>query len=229
MTIAGRVSFNPFTIPGLVLWFKADAGVVLNGTKVSQWTDQSGQGNHVVAVGSLQPPYMSGPVPYLNFDGGTYQLKNTTMPAIPVSFEWFAACQPASNTVGQGKLFEFGLTDFSYAYQTNTTPQVFRTVFDGVGVPYTIGNDYIVDVSIGGADGLTSAWWLNGTALTSGASASVGSGGCTIGNAYSLTSQTWRGRYYEFLCFNSFLSRTARSLVTRYLANKWNNIPVTVP
>jgi len=225
--IAARVKFNPFAIPGLALWFKADAGVVLNGTKVSQWTDQSGKGNHVTAVGSLQPPYVGGPNPYLNFDGGTYQLKNTTMPAVPVPFEWFAACQPASNTSGQGKLFEFGLTDFSYAYQVNIPPQVFRTIFDATGFAYSIGSDYIIDVAIGGSNGTTSTWWANGTQIASiTPSASVGSGGCSVGNAYSLTSQPWKGKYYEFLCFNSFLSSSARALTTRYLADRWNGIPI---
>jgi hypothetical protein len=35
---------------GLQLWLEADEGVTLNGSTVSQWTDQSGNGNNSVQI-----------------------------------------------------------------------------------------------------------------------------------------------------------------------------------
>jgi hypothetical protein len=41
-------SGNPGGVPtsGLAMWLRADAGVIVSGTAVSQWRDQSGNGVH---------------------------------------------------------------------------------------------------------------------------------------------------------------------------------------
>jgi len=58
---------------GLGLWLKADAGVKLNGSTVSKWTDQSGAGAHAVqSNASAQPRLALSAVngkPALQFDG----------------------------------------------------------------------------------------------------------------------------------------------------------------
>lgn len=53
-------SFTPATIPGLLLWLEADMGITLNGSTVSAWADQSGQGNHATqATGGIQPEFIA--------------------------------------------------------------------------------------------------------------------------------------------------------------------------
>jgi hypothetical protein len=42
-----RNAFSPLALPGLQLWLRADRGVTLSGTSVTQWNDLSGNGNHV--------------------------------------------------------------------------------------------------------------------------------------------------------------------------------------
>ncbi len=50
--------FLPTDIAGAVLWLRADMGVTLNGTDVSAWADQSGNGNNVAqGTASAQPLY----------------------------------------------------------------------------------------------------------------------------------------------------------------------------
>lgn len=65
--------FSPLDIDSCVLWLKADAGVTLNGSTVSQWDDQSGNGNHAVqATASYQPTFVANQLngkPVLRFDG----------------------------------------------------------------------------------------------------------------------------------------------------------------
>jgi len=54
----GEASFVPTNLPGCVLWLRADLGVTLNGTTVSAWADQSGNGNNVSqSTGSAQPTF----------------------------------------------------------------------------------------------------------------------------------------------------------------------------
>jgi hypothetical protein len=58
---------------GLAFWVRADAGVALNGSSVSQWSDQSGNNrNAVQGTASSQPAFIANAVngkPALQFDG----------------------------------------------------------------------------------------------------------------------------------------------------------------
>lgn len=71
--------FSPLDISGLVLWLRSDLGVTLNGSNVSAWADQSGQGNNVSqGTGAQQPPYVAsdasfGGQPSLTFTNGSHQ------------------------------------------------------------------------------------------------------------------------------------------------------------
>ncbi len=61
------------SVAGLQLWLKSDQGVILNGTTVNRWVDQSGNGNDAIqADASRQPLLVAGALngkPVLRFDG----------------------------------------------------------------------------------------------------------------------------------------------------------------
>lgn len=67
------VPFSPLDVDSCVLWLKADAGVTLNGSTVSAWADQSGNGNDAVqATAANQPLYVANQLngePVIRFDG----------------------------------------------------------------------------------------------------------------------------------------------------------------
>ena len=48
----------PIPTTGLQLWLKADAGVALNGSTVSKWADQSGNGHDAIQLDSLHQPVL---------------------------------------------------------------------------------------------------------------------------------------------------------------------------
>jgi hypothetical protein len=50
---ASTKSFSPKNISGLSLWLKSDAGVTLDGSDVTGWADQSGNGNNVNEVANM--------------------------------------------------------------------------------------------------------------------------------------------------------------------------------
>lgn len=68
-----HAQFNPTQLPGLRMWLRSDQGVQLNGTFVSQWTDQSGNGNHAASSpNAYRPVYTPDAInglPALSFDG----------------------------------------------------------------------------------------------------------------------------------------------------------------
>lgn len=64
---------SPDKIPNLELWLKADEGITFNGSDVSAWADQSGNGrNATQATASRQPLYVASVInglPAVQFDG----------------------------------------------------------------------------------------------------------------------------------------------------------------
>jgi len=52
-------SFLPTQLAGLGLWLDAGRGITLNGSDVSAWADQSGNGNHAVQVTAGRQPLYS--------------------------------------------------------------------------------------------------------------------------------------------------------------------------
>lgn len=69
----GSTSFDPISLGNLEAWWKADAGITLNGSNVSQWDDQSGNGKNLTqATAGSQPLYVASGIngfPSLTFDG----------------------------------------------------------------------------------------------------------------------------------------------------------------
>jgi lysophospholipase L1-like esterase len=67
-----RGSFSPLQLTSLRAWYKSDVGITI-ATGVSQWNDQSGNGNHLVqATGGAQPLRTNNSInnlPAITFDG----------------------------------------------------------------------------------------------------------------------------------------------------------------
>lgn len=92
-------TFSPRNLSGLILWLRADAGITI-ATGVSQWSDQSGQGNNAVqAVGGSQPAFVASSVmagkPSVRFDGtddvlATVAGASTTDHTMIVAGKWVA-------------------------------------------------------------------------------------------------------------------------------------------
>jgi hypothetical protein len=70
--------FTPSDIAGMELWLKSDEGIVLNGSNVSSWQDQSGNSNNALQANpAFQVPYITNVLngyPALRFSpaGGTF-------------------------------------------------------------------------------------------------------------------------------------------------------------
>jgi hypothetical protein len=65
MTTSPFSYFIPTQLPGCKLWLRADMGITLNSTRVSQWNDLSGNGINVAqATGALQPLFNASDASY---------------------------------------------------------------------------------------------------------------------------------------------------------------------
>ncbi len=81
----GAGGFLPTQLAGCVLWLRSDLGISLNGSTVSAWADQSGQGNSVTqGVAGQQPAYNAsdasyGGRPSLSFAQASAQLLKSSV------------------------------------------------------------------------------------------------------------------------------------------------------
>lgn len=102
----GGGPFVPTKLSGCVLWLRADLGVTLNGSNVSAWADQSGNGRDLAqATTTKQPPYSTsgGPnsTPMVGpFDGVDDFLRATFTQAQPIH-RWVVAIVNATPVAGE--------------------------------------------------------------------------------------------------------------------------------
>src|SRR5260221_2651489 len=55
--LVSGAAFTPASLTGLLAWYKADAGVTLSGSNVTQWNDQTSNGYNLTP--STNPPTFS--------------------------------------------------------------------------------------------------------------------------------------------------------------------------
>lgn len=137
-------AWQPTDIAGCQLWLKADAGITKDGSNyVSQWADQSGNGNHAVqATGIAQPLWVAdGGVsvnnqPVISFDGNDYFSLGDTLDFSTNGQTIYIICKTLNdNSTLISKSF-YGSYDSRYSifvtglmlYQEGTSPIVTRNI-----------------------------------------------------------------------------------------------------
>jgi len=120
----GEVSapFVPSDISGLVAEFYADTGVTLEaGTNVSNWADQSGNGNDYTATFSARPTFHSSP-DRIQFNGMGNRLRSATF-TLNQSFTRVFLITPISWSANSFICDGF-TNQTTYMYQNNLSPEI---------------------------------------------------------------------------------------------------------
>lgn len=220
-------AFTPLSISNLRTWYAANLGVTLNGATVSQWDDQSGNGNHLSQSTAANQPLFSAntinTLPSIYFDGTNDYLKlpanitgitDTTVFVVEKLVTGGTAIQPiltndgANGSYGKGSLWEFS-TATSIGENILYVPPAYDTWFlrSGSGVFSTANTiNYVNGASVGtvtGDNGSTT-WAIFGY---------VGRGGA--GGFYS------KAYIAEILIYSRLLTPTERGDVTSFLNSKY--------
>ena len=230
----------------LQLWLKADAGVATNASGgVTQWTDQSPNGNNAVPADDTTAPLWVADAqngkPALRFNGSNY-LDVATAPSVAIAgdissffvvkFEDFATYRAVwGKTLGNYP----APTDY-YVQPGSATPTVFR----GDGSQFNFGNVNATahlqakTYSVVGFEmsGTTLTHYLNGqTAGTGEITATVADGGTPlkVGTRDDFVTKM-NGEIAELLIYDVALADTDRDSVINYLKLKYNiiNLPPTI-
>ncbi|HEO64457.1 MAG TPA: hypothetical protein ENI73_01165 [Spirochaetes bacterium] len=230
---------QPDAISGLKLWLKADAGIT-TATGVSNWADQSGNGNNATqGTGSSQPAFIASE-PTLNnqavvrFDGTNDFM---TMP------EFMNSSQPTLIIVGKsasgasqrffhdygGVLYDREITiwyrfGLGYEFAIKDTSLNWISQVNGSTLSYFIGTNIVIGTSInvyynGAMLSASNAGYNTTTTWTTGPPP-------TLGKFSGSSTNYLNGDIAEIIIYNNPISNADRLGVESYLSKKYG---ISVP
>jgi hypothetical protein len=226
-TTAQRVSFNPRKISGLNMWLRADKGIILNGSNVSQWQDQSGSSNHVTqSNASNQPGFFENVLngrPIVKFTAPNHFM-SITAPLTGSTQSIFAVFRNFSSSPVVSSMI-LCTTAINGDRYFGVNVQVDGTCFahfdpSVVTSPATAGTKYNVLSAI--QNGANARAYINGLGGTASSSFSI-SDTRTLDSLGQYTTPGLRinGELAEIVYYNVVLSETDRQSVENYLNLKY--------
>ena len=231
----------PGSVPanGLALWLRADAGTVLNGSAVTQWTDQSSNNRNATQTsGANQPLLVSSAVnglPAVRFDGVndylTFNLPVNGLGGMSI----FLVAANTLNQDGVGSQAERAalfwnetafwgtvyLSPFQSAvnFRFGTTQSDNRTIYTR---PTSVGSDFTLSTAV--KNGTTDSLYVNGTLAVSQGGKLATIAGCrdtgNLGRGYD-DNTYYAGDIAEVLVYSRALSSAERVAVEQYLDSKY--------
>jgi hypothetical protein len=219
----GLRALTPPTIFGASLkgWWRSDLGITLNGSNVSAWADQSGNGQNVAQVtATKQPPYHAGGAgaAYLDMSGASggataAQLLGGTLNLTQPFEVWFVAS--AKSAASRGYIIDFGAGNTCMTIQgTNAgggAQQVIQydgSYGTGVAIP-ALNTVFTVESLFNGAS--SSLAVNNGTAATG----NPGSTNPPVNAAISLGNYAGGGFAFNGLLYEGFVTSGAATAAQR--------------
>lgn len=220
---ASGTIFSPLSLPSLVLWLRADLGVTLNGGNVSDWADQSGNGEDFSAVTDEQPLFVASAIngkAGIDFSDSD-RLLNTGMTQATSDYTFYFI--HSSDTADQ----------FQNLWDTQTTRLLFEQRAAAVGTSYhngaarftfgdaNTGDEKLVYVLESG--GTSAILRRNESQLGSAiayATRPIG-GNVAIGNAHNGLTGAFRGPISEVIIYDVAHTSTEWDQVEAYLKARY--------
>jgi hypothetical protein len=226
------------------LWLKADAGVTTSGTSITQWADQSGNGNNVTQATTASQPQLQTNVfngqPAIAFDGTNDFLNNTVSNAVTAGAgrTIFVVAKSVcgnttfvpitirrSATIASYQMARFVSTNFIYSDAANSGNNAWAaySLFDSISAKQSV---LTYHHSANGKLNFRFNKTDYAVTQTGNVFSEAGTTGFTIGTREDFGNFT-NGWIAEIIVYNSQLNATDIAAVENYLANKYgtNAIP----
>ena len=209
----GALPFSASTVSNLRAWYKADVGITLNVTTVSQWNDQSGGGNHLIGTSTAQPLYVASSLnglPTILFDGINDSLRMASPITGFTNVTYFIVIKRNSSALG----VSIGGDANNYHYGNDST-----TLYSGFNSKAGTTTTSTWYVRSGTGTGSVATWYSDGVLLTSHSQFGQFNAFQSVGD--------WNGTYFtsgniaEVLIYDKVLNSTERGVVDVYLRAKW--------
>ena len=213
---SGNVAFNPIALGNLKAWYKADSGVTLNGSTVSQWNDNSGYNNHLKqSTATNQPTFVANAkngLPSLSFDGSNDVLACDASVTGLEYMTFYIVMKRANNN--SHAILTNGASTYQYLQYGNS----FYIGNNSKSVPMTSGVWYLRG-GIGKSDGTGTEYFSNG------ASQGTVTGGTNVFNAFRYVGwaggANYQGEICEILIFSEVHDSVKMGQVNTYLNDRY--------
>ena len=220
---------NPlnFASQGLRCWVRDDAGIALNGSTVSQWSDQSGAGNHWPQATATRQPTYGGPGDGVDFDGADTALTGPTLSGLIsasaftvfVVFSADTVSTNGANTWQNSALIGQPSAFFGIHLKSAPNANVFN--WDGSDDKATGAIALMTRTILTARHGSGNL----GMRVNNGAEATAASGDTTVlsgatemGRGNNSDVVCYDGKIYEVVFFNTHLPDADQALIRAYLA-----------
>ncbi|HLP22276.1 MAG TPA: LamG-like jellyroll fold domain-containing protein, partial [Chitinophagales bacterium] len=219
----------PLPLTGLVLWTKADAGVITDGSgNVSQWKDLSGNGNHFV-----QPTFASRPQVVANVINGQPVIRmSTTNTNSAAASRWLytnTSFSTANYTIfsiskmnggANYRLLASQNTNWLFGHHGGYQNQLYCgnwIVGPGPTVPDANAHMYCMHTT-----GSSTSFYENGNALVTNSAIAAAPPGQLATSGYVGSSEFSNGDIAEVIVYNRVLTTAERNTIEGYLSSKYN-------
>jgi hypothetical protein len=217
--------FIPSDISGTVLWLRADQGITLSGSDVSDWLDLSGEGNDATqAIAGDRPSYLlSGGVsnlPGVQFTSADSEIMSCgTFVETSNDMTVFAVFNQTDLSGTQALFFHSGT---SRAILTDRTDQI-STFDDSISYRFA-GNSQTGEQWVEwhcNSSTTTFTGYRNGSAIGSDTYSTTTWGLFTLGGA-SNKGSPFNGILSEVIVFNRILTASEITQIRNYLSNRYS-------
>lgn len=214
---------DPRDIPGLVVWYSAEAETgYTDGQSMTGWTDLSGNGNHATGVapaGSVNPKWKAtlgpGGGPVVHLDGGYFSLPANVIGAAGTAGTVAANLKPTLNNAGIWKLSgSTALAHFPYGLKVYDTFGSTVQKATNASVALNTWYRYRVSAKAGGWQA-----WLNGTSVYSTATNTVSwAAAPELGRSGANDGWRYPGLMSTFVLYNRELTSTEGADLDAWMA-----------
>ena len=245
--IGNAGAFDPKSITGLTVWLKADAGITKDGSNlVSDWTDQSGNGNNFSqSTAGNKPTYTASAqngLPAITFDGtndymttaatltlGTYSafvvVSRPVWAASTYAGVWghnFSAAGTAGRALGvTGSALNNWQNNEIFSCGNGYGPSQTPYAFGPIGTK-TNNSYHLISAGNGTANSFVRINRASIARAVVNAAVTSSATSMSLGTWYlAATSDFWNGGIAEVLIYNSVLSAGDITSVENYLRSKW--------
>ena len=206
------IAYSPLPNGSLSLWLKADTGVTANGSNVTQWNDQSGNGTNITSFSSSDyPTYVASGMnglPVIRFNGTSSEMHNLLSPQPSGSYSCYI--------VAQGLIPQVETNQSGNNNRILSCPPVGNADYEG-GLAIVCGN-------LGQAFSRT-VETENTTVASTTPLVFYGLGGMFDQGGYNDPGEYFTGDIAEVIIYNRTLTAAENTQVLTYLDNKYNISP----
>lgn len=208
------LGFLPSRVAGLVLWTRFNSGITVTGSGVSQWDDQSGNGNHLKQATDTNRPSKEADGSVL-FDGVDNYLKADAFTLVQPETIYVLGKQVTWTS--NDKLFDGNASNSGLVFQNGTTPdlQAFAGTISSASSDLTLDNYGVVITIFNGA---SSVFQVDNNTPITGNFGAANMGGFTLA-AQGSNLNFSNIQIKEVIIYNTAHDAATRAQVIKYLAD----------